>query len=77
MVSAISSNLCWGFFSRLKRCNSFSHYRAIPMEGRDKKEEESQKIDDLPILATCQSGNLAMVSNKVNSPLLREALDND
>ena len=65
-----------GFFSRLKHCNSFSHYRAIPMEGRDKK-EESQKIDDLPILATCQSGILAMVSSKVNSPLLREALDND
>ena len=29
------------------------------------EQERSQKIDDLPILATCQSGILAMVSSKV------------
>ena len=34
--------------------------------GEEKKKERSQKIDDLPVLATCQSGTLAMVSSKVN-----------
>ena len=29
--------------------------------------KESQKIDDLPVLATCQSATLAMFSSKVNS----------
>ena len=32
------------------------------MEGR----RRSQKIDDLPILATCQSGTLPMLSSEVN-----------
>ena len=35
--------------SRLNRCNSFSHYR-VALRTR---KERSQKIDDLPILATC------------------------
>ena len=34
-----------------------------------KKEERSQKTDDLPILATCRSGTLAMLSSKVNGPV--------
>ena len=38
-----------------------------PTEERRKK--GSQKIDDLPVLATCQSGTLAMLSSKVNGPL--------
>ena len=33
------------------------------------KEEESQKIDDLPVLATCWSGTLAMLSSKVSGRL--------
>ena len=45
--------------------NSFSHYHAISVEGR-KKREASQKIDDLPIFATCLSGNIAMLSSEVN-----------
>ena len=32
---------------------------------KERKQERSQKIDDLPILATCQSGTLAMLSSKV------------
>ena len=34
-----------------------------------KRERENQKIDGLPILATCQSGTLAMFSSKVNDPV--------
>ena len=45
-------------------------------ERRRKKKEESQKIDDLPVLATRQSGTSAMLSSKVNGPLLMEALGN-
>ena len=65
------------FFSRLNRCNSFSHYRACLADSytdrRKKKErrkkEESQKIDDLPVLATRRSGTSAMPSSKVNGPV--------
>ena len=31
--------------------------------------EENQKIDDLPVLVTCRSGALAMLTSKVNSPV--------
>ena len=34
-----------------------------------RKKEESQKIDDLPVLATHQSGTSAMHSSKVNGPV--------
>ena len=51
----------------LDRCNSFSLYRAIAVEKR-KKKEESQKIDNLPVLATCRSGTLVMLSSKVDGP---------
>ena len=54
----------YAVLSRLNRCNSFSRYRAIVMEKR-----RSQKIDDLPVLATCRSGILAMLSSKVNGPV--------
>ena len=48
-------------------------YCAIVVEGRKNKEEErSQKIDDLPVLATCRSGTLAMLSSKVNGPVVHE-----
>ena len=43
---------------------SFGCYRAIVVE---KREKETQKIDDLPISATCRSGTLAILSSKVNS----------
>ena len=33
------------------------------------REEESQKIDDLPILVTCRSGTSAMLSSEVNGPV--------
>ena len=32
-------------------------------------EEESQKIDDLPVLATCWSGTSAMLSSTSNGPI--------
>ena len=35
------SDLCC-FFLRLNRCNSFSHYRATLVEGRQKKKEKSE-----------------------------------
>ena len=34
-----------------------------------REEEESQKIDDLPVLATCRSGTSAMLSSEVSSPV--------
>ena len=33
------------------------------------QKERSQKIDDLPVLATCQSGTLVMLSSEVNGPV--------
>ena len=32
-------------------------------------EEESQKIDDLPVLATCWSGTLVILSSEGNVPV--------
>ena len=32
--------------------------------------KRSQKIDDLPVLATCQSGTSAILSSKVNTPVV-------
>ena len=48
---------------RLNCCKSFSRYCAIVVE---KREKESQKIDYLPVLVTCRSGTLSMLSSKVN-----------
>ena len=38
-------------------------------EEEEEEEEESQKIDDLPVLATCQPSTSAMLSSEVNSPI--------
>ena len=65
MVSAIYP-VIYAVLSHLNCCNSFSRYHAIVVEKRKK---ESQKIADLPVLATCRSGTLAMLSSKVNSPV--------
>ena len=35
----------------------------------ERKKKESQKIDNLPVLATRRSGTLAMLSSKVNGPV--------
>ena len=64
----------YAIFSRLDHCNSFSRYRASLADsytdGRKKeRKKESQKIDDLPVLATRQSGTSAMLSSEVNSPV--------
>ena len=55
----------YAVLSRLNRFNSFSRYHAIVLEKR----RRSQKIDDLPVLATCRSGTLAMLSSQVNGPV--------
>ena len=34
-----------------------------------RERRKSQKIDDLPVLATCQSGTSPMLSSEVNSPV--------
>ena len=69
----------YDLFSRFFRCNSFSRYRASLADSytdrrKKKKEEErkkesSQKIDDLPVLATCRSGISAMLSSTCNGPI--------
>ena len=66
MVSAVPGDLCC-FFSRLNHCYSSSHYCAILVESGEK--EESQKMDDLTILATCWFGTLGMLSSQVNGPV--------
>ena len=44
------------------------------MEGRQKKEEVRRYIiDDLPVLVTCRSGTLVILSSKVNSPVAHES----
>ena len=50
---------------------SFSRYCAR-LADAIKKDKESQKMDDLPVLATCQSDTSAMLSGKVNSPAVYE-----
>ena len=50
------------FFSRLASA-------AIVIAWLTLKEERSQKIDDLPLLATCHSHTSAMLSSEVNGPI--------
>ena len=38
-------------------------------EEEEEEEERSQKIDDLPVLATRRAGTSAMLSSKVNGPV--------
>ena len=56
--------MIYAVLSRLNCCNTFSSCRAIVVKGGKKK--ESQKIDDLPVLATCWSDALAIISSEVN-----------
>ena len=52
----------------MNRCNNFSRYCAsLPYSER----RRSEKIDDLPVLATCQSGTSVMLSSEVNGPIAR------
>ena len=56
-------------YSRLNRRNRFSHYSAsLAYTQRRKKKERGQKINDLPVLATCHSDTLAILSSEVNGP---------
>ena len=49
----------------LDHCNSFSRYHAIMAEKRETKKSEDKRFS---ILATCQSGILAMLSSKIIGP---------
>ena len=55
--------MIYAVLSCLNCCNTFSRCRAIVVKGGKK---ESQKIDDLPVLATCWSDALAILSSEVN-----------
>ena len=59
----------YAVLSHLNHCYtcSSSHYCAILVESGEK--EESQKMDDLPVLATCWFGTLGMLSSQVNGPV--------
>ena len=65
----------YAIFSRLNCCNSFSRYRASLADSytdgrkKERKKEESQNIDDLPVLATRPSGTSAILFGKVNGPV--------
>ena len=62
------------FFSRL---NSFSRYRASLADSYTdsrRTKERSQKIDDLPVLATRRSGTLEILSSKVNGRVAHGSL---
>ena len=56
----------YAVLSRLNCCNSYSSYFAVVLED---SQEESQKIDNLAILATCWSGTSAMLSSEVDGPV--------
>ena len=53
-------------FLHLNHCNSISHIMLAWLMLK----KESQNIDDLPGLATCQSGTSAMLSGEVNAPIV-------
>ena len=77
-MSAVPSDLCcfvfFPFFFRVWIVVISSDF--IKLAQLTLKIERSQKIDDLPILATCQSGTLAILFSEVNSLLPIEALGN-
>ena len=37
--------------------------------SKKERKTKSQKIDDLPVLATCRSGTSVMLSSEVNGPV--------
>ena len=65
MVSAIPSDSFAFEIVVIRNC-----YHAVVVDSR-KKEERSQKMDNLLVLATCHSGTLVMLSSKVNGPVAR------
>ena len=44
-------------------------WRTVTLTEERRKKKESQKIEDLPVLATCRSGTSAMLSSKLNGPI--------
>ena len=48
--------------------NSFSHYQLAWLTQREARKKK-EKIHDLPVLATCWSGTLPMLSSEVNCPV--------
>ena len=68
MVSAATPSDLSLFFCSCLNCDSYSHYCASLADI-----EKSQKIDDLSVLATCQSGTLLIFFSKVNGPIAHES----
>ena len=65
MVSAMPSDLCCFFFFVFELLYIIAS-AVIVIAWLTLKDE---KIDDLPILATCWSGTSAMLSSEVNGPV--------
>ena len=61
MVSAITSDLCCFLIWIVVIASAVIALAWLTLKKR------SQKIDDLPVLATCQSGTSAILSSKVNT----------
>ena len=61
-MSTVPSDLC-RFFTFVIASTAIVLAWLKDMEERNK---ESQKIDNLPILETCRSGTLVILSSKVN-----------
>ena len=59
------------FFLRLNHCKSFNCYVLATLKDKERRRSE---IDDLPVLPTCWSGTLALLSSKVNVPVPMQAL---
>ena len=60
--------MIYAVVSHFNRCDTFTCCRAIVVEKgkEERRKERSQKIDDLPVLVTCWSDTLAILSIEVN-----------
>ena len=68
-MSAIPSDLCIIVIASAVILLLRQRKERTKKKEERKKEESSQKIDDLPVVATCRSGTLVMLSSKVNGPV--------
>ena len=67
MESAVPGDLCFSFtFESFSY--SFCHYH-VSWWKVERKKKKVKKIDDLPVLATCQFGTSVMFPSKVNGPV--------
>ena len=60
----------YAIFSRSNCCIASAVFVLVWLTVTDRrKKEESQKIDNLPILVTCRSGTSVMLSSKFKGPV--------